>query len=68
MDLRSAALSCQRTKNLLAYNAGNHGIAVENYLDDFMGAEVWEKAGDSYHCLFQAPPCAQYTPIVICCG
>ena len=48
MGLRSAALCCQRTTNLLTYIARNHGIAVENYLDDFMGAEVWEKAGDSF--------------------
>ena len=45
IGLRSAALCCQCTTNLLTYIARNHGIAVENYLDDFMGAEVWEKAG-----------------------
>ena len=48
MGLRSAALCCQRTTNVLTYIARNHGTAVENYLDDFMGAEVLEKAGDSF--------------------
>ena len=33
------------TYHKFTYIARDHGIAVENYLDDFMGAEVWEKAG-----------------------
>ena len=51
MGLRSAALCCQRTTNLITHIARKRGLTVENYLDDFMGAETWDQAASSFQIL-----------------
>ena len=51
MGLRSAALCCQRTTNLITHIARKWGLTVENYLDDFMGAETWDQAASSFQIL-----------------
>ncbi len=47
MGLHSAALICQRLTNAVTYIYNKQGWSVVNYLDDFGGAEVWEKAEEA---------------------
>jgi len=51
MGLRSAALICQRLTNAIAFIYNKWGWDVINYLDDFGGAEVWEKAEEAFDVL-----------------
>ena len=48
MGLRSAALCCQRFTNLLAHICRKQSIEVVNYLDDFLSAETWSLAEESF--------------------
>ncbi len=47
MGLRSAAPICQQLTNAVTYIYNKQGWSVVNYLDDFGGAEVWEKAEEA---------------------
>lgn len=51
MGLRSSALCCQRTTNLISYICHKQGISVSNYLDDFIGVELWPMAVAAYRAL-----------------
>lgn len=48
MGLRSSALCCQRTTNLVAHICQKRSISVINYLDDFIGVEFWARASEAY--------------------
>ncbi len=51
MGLRSAAYICQCLTNAVCYVFGQDGWSAVNYLDDFGGAEVWEKAEQAFQAL-----------------
>ena len=51
MGLRSAAYLCQRFTTALAFLFFKLGYAAVNYLDDFGGAEVPERAQEAYQAL-----------------
>ena len=53
MGLRSAALCCQRVTNAVNFICRKRDIQVVNYLDDFGGAERWDKAQEAYEGLAQ---------------
>ena len=46
--LRTAALACQRTTNAVTYIYGKREYKCVNYLDDFGGADIPEKAPDAF--------------------
>ncbi|CAC5406931.1 unnamed protein product [Mytilus coruscus] len=48
MGLKSSAFICQTVTNAVRFIAKNHDISLINYLDDFAGAEISEKADISY--------------------
>jgi hypothetical protein len=48
MGLRTAALICQRLTNAVSFIYNKWGWFAVNYLDDFGGAEVWEKAEKAF--------------------
>lgn len=48
MGLRSAAYICQRVTNAVTFVCRKHGVELINYLDDFAGAETWDKANDAF--------------------
>ncbi|CAC5380061.1 unnamed protein product [Mytilus coruscus] len=48
MGLKSSAFICQTVTNAVTFIAKNHDISLINYLDDFAGAEISEKADISY--------------------
>ena len=49
MGLRSAALCCQRVSDAVSFICQSQGFQVINYLDDFGGAEKWDRADEAYH-------------------
>ncbi|VDH93586.1 Hypothetical predicted protein [Mytilus galloprovincialis] len=48
MGLKSSAFICQSVTNAVRFIAKKHDISLINYLDDFAGAEISEKADISY--------------------
>jgi len=48
MGLRSACQACQRVTNGVAYAFRQEGYAIVNYIDDFAGAEVTDRAQGAY--------------------
>ena len=48
MGLRSAAYICQRITNAIQYICTQRGVSIVNYLDDFAGAETWDKAQEAF--------------------
>ena len=48
MGLRSSALCCQRATNLITHICRQHDVCLTNYLDDFIGVEVWSRAHASF--------------------
>ena len=51
MGLRSACQACQRVTNGVAFAFCKWGYSVVNYIDDFAGAEVRDRAPEAYHSL-----------------
>ena len=51
MELRSAAMPCQRITSAVAFVCRGDGFDVVNYLDDFQGVETPEKATQGYNFL-----------------
>ncbi len=51
MGLTSDALICQRLTNAVSFIYNKWGWFVVNYLDDFGGAEVWNKAQEAFDAL-----------------
>lgn len=47
--LRSAASLCQRLSCAITFIVNKYGYDIINYIDDFGGAEVPEKAADAYY-------------------
>lgn len=47
--LRSAASLCQRLSNAITFLVAKYGYEIINYIDDFGGAEVAEKASDAFY-------------------
>lgn len=48
MGLRSAALACQRITSGISYICSRRGFDVLNYLDDFQGVELPDKAATAF--------------------
>ncbi|CAG2198096.1 unnamed protein product [Mytilus edulis] len=48
LGLKSSDFICQSVTNAVRFKAKNHDISLINYLDDFAGAEISEKAYISY--------------------
>ena len=48
MGLRSASMACQRITSGISYICSQHGFDVLNYLDDFQGVEVSDKAATAF--------------------
>ncbi|CAC5387140.1 unnamed protein product [Mytilus coruscus] len=48
MGLKSSAFICQTVTNAVRFIAKNHDISLINYLDEFAGAEISEKADISF--------------------
>ena len=53
MGLRSAAMACQRITSGISYICSQQGFDVLNYLDDFQGVDVPEKAATAF-CFLQS--------------
>ncbi len=51
MGLRSAAYICQQLTNAVVFEYCQDGWSAINYLDDFGGAEGWEKAEETFQAL-----------------
>ena len=51
MGLRSAAYICQRITNAVSYMAGQQGLKILNYLDDFAGVDYPLRASSSFKVL-----------------
>ena len=48
LAMRSSAMICQRVTNSIAFILKNNEIEVVNFLDDFGGAEIKEKASQTF--------------------
>ena len=51
MGMRSAPYIAQQVTNAIAYIHWQMEFFLLNYVDDFVGAEVWEKIWQAYHAL-----------------
>ena len=48
MGMKSSALFCQRVSNLIRHILQDEGYDIVNYLDDFGGAETWDRAEEAF--------------------
>ena len=48
MGLRSAAMACQRVTSAVSYVCSSHDFSVCNYLDDFIGVDIPNRASYAY--------------------
>lgn len=51
MGSRTRPLACQRITNMIRHFLSNMGYNVNNFVDDFMGIKVSDKAWQAYHAL-----------------
>lgn len=51
MGLKSSAFFCQKVTNLIRHILEDEGFEVVNYLDDFGGAETWDRAQSAFRAL-----------------